>query len=281
MAGIDVSWGLLCSGVVDAGEFLGLTATDDESSFTLPVTVGIATGGNFLFGGCALGAAIVAMERCLDRPVVWATAQYLSFATVGETMQIDVTVASSGRYTSQARVVGYVGDREILTVNAGLGSRPVRYEGQWARIPDVPGPEDCAPRTNRWALPGSLMERFDMRIAKGRQWDDLAGGAGQEDGTAALWIRMPNFAMSGAALAVLGDYVPYGISQTLGEWTQANSLDNTLRIVNVIPTEWVLLDIRIHGIRNGFGHGLVHLWSTDGTLLATASQTAIVRESRD
>jgi len=266
---------------VDAGEFLGLAATDDPASFALPVTVGIATGGNFLFGGCALGAAIVAMERCLDRPVVWATAQYLSFATVGEVMQIDVTVASSGRYTSQARVVGYVGDREILTVNAGLGERPVRYEGQWATRPDVPGPEESVARTNRWALPGSLMERLEMRIAKGRQWDDLAGGMGQQDGTAALWIRMPKIEISGAALAVLGDYVPYGISQTLGEWTQANSLDNTLRIVNVVPTDWVLLDIRIHGIRNGFGHGLVHLWSTDGTLLATASQTAIVRESRD
>jgi len=51
--------------------------------------------------------------------------------------------------------------------------------------------------------------------------------------------------------------------------------------VNVVPTEWVLLDIRIHGVRHGFGHGLVHLWAEDGTLMATASQTAIVRESRD
>jgi acyl-CoA thioesterase len=47
--------------------------------------------------------------------------------------------------------------------------------------------------------------------------------------------------------------------------------------VRLVPTEWVLLDVRIHGIANGFGHGLVHLWSEDGTLLATASQSVIVR----
>ena len=273
--------GSYAAGLMDAGEFLGLLPTDDPKKFTLPVDVGIATGGNFLFGGCALAAAIVAMETALGRPVVWATAQYLSFATVGEVMDIDVVVASEGRYTSQARVTGHVGDREILTVNAGLGERPVRYEGQWTDRPEVIGWEESPGRTNRWALPGSLMERLEMRIAKGRQWDDLRGGNGQSDGTSALWIRLPDIASSGAALAVLGDYVPYGISQTLGEWTQANSLDNTLRIVNVVPTEWVLLDIRIHGVRHGFGHGLVHLWAEDGTLMATASQTAIVRESRD
>ena len=44
-----------------------------------------------------------------------------------------------------------------------------------------------------------------------------------------------------------------------------------------MPTEWVLLDIRIHAVAHGFGHGVVHLWAEDGTLLATASQSAIVR----
>jgi acyl-CoA thioesterase len=60
-----------------------------------------------------------------------------------------------------------------------------------------------------------------------------------------------------------------------------NSLDNTLRVARLVPTEWVLLDIRIHAVANGFGHGLVHLWAEDGTLLGTASQSAIVRFWRD
>jgi len=56
-----------------------------------------------------------------------------------------------------------------------------------------------------------------------------------------------------------------------------NSLDNTLRVVRLVPTEWVLLDISVHGVDHGFGHGLVHMFAQDGTLLATASQSCIVR----
>ena len=48
-------------------------------------------------------------------------------------------------------------------------------------------------------------------------------------------------------------------------------------MVRVHPTEWVLADIRVHAVADGFGHGLVHLWAEDGTLLATASQSTIVR----
>jgi acyl-CoA thioesterase-2 len=263
---------------MDAAEFLGITPTHNPHRWYLPVDVGIATAANFLFGGCALGASIEALERTVGRPVVWATAQYLSFANVGETMDVDVTVATHGHYTTQARVVGHVGDREILTVNAALGQRPSRWAGRWDARPDVPPPEDCPLRSNRWSAPGSLMERIEMRVAKGRQWDELGGGNGQPDGTSALWVRLPLIDLSASSLAVLGDYVPYGISQALGDWAPSNSLDNTLRIIELVPTEWVLLDIRIQGIANGFGHGLVHLWAEDGTLMATASQSAIVRE---
>ena len=56
-----------------------------------------------------------------------------------------------------------------------------------------------------------------------------------------------------------------------------NSLDNTLRVGHLVPTEWVLLDIQVHAVERGFGHGLVHMFAEDGTLLATASQSCIVR----
>ena len=79
------------------------------------------------------------------------------------------------------------------------------------------------------------------------------------------------------ALAVLGDYVPMGVGQALGILGGGNSLDNTLRVVRLVPTEWVLLDIRVHAVEPGFGHGLVHMFAEDGTLLATASQSCIVR----
>jgi acyl-CoA thioesterase len=39
----------------------------------------------------------------------------------------------------------------------------------------------------------------------------------------------------------------------------------------------VLLEIEVDGVHSGFGHGKVHLWAEDGTLMATASQSSIVR----
>jgi acyl-CoA thioesterase-2 len=44
-----------------------------------------------------------------------------------------------------------------------------------------------------------------------------------------------------------------------------------------VPTEWVLCDIRILALVGGYGQGVAHLWSQDGELLATASQSMSVR----
>ena len=269
------------SRTVDATEWLGLESTHDPMRWTLPITAGIATVEGFLFGGCGLGAAIAAMERSSARPAVWATAQYLSYANPPSIMDLDVTIAVAGRQVSQARAVGRVGDREILTVNAALGDRPFDAEGQWVERPRVPSPEECGPRVSRLAARNSITDRFDMRLASGRRAEELPG-RGQPGGRSALWARIPDgLDMSAATLAILGDYVPFGIGQALGVMAGGNSLDNTVRVGRLVPTRWVLLDIRVHAVRNGFGHGEVHLWADDGTLLATASQSTIVRFRED
>jgi len=142
----------------------------------------------------------------------------------------------------------------------------------------VPGPEDLPRRRNPFATEGGtfMSDRLDQRMAKGTAWDQLEGNPG--DGTASLWTRVPDLLdMSATTLAILGDYVPFGIGQALGKLGGGNSLDNTLRVARVVPTEWVLVDVRMHAVHHGFGHGLVHLWASDGTLLATASQSTIVR----
>jgi acyl-CoA thioesterase II len=254
--------------VIDARAWLGLQPTHNPLRWYLPVVPGISTGGGFLFGGCGLGAAISALENSTDRPVVWATAQYLSFARPGSVMDIDVTVAVEGRQTTQARAVGHVGGTEILTVNAALGSREFPERGQWATMPTVPPPESCPPRESRWNVGDSIINRLDQR------WAIEERGTGH----CAVWSHMPDLLkVSAPALAVLGDYVPLGIGVNTTTEVSSNSLDNTIRICDVVDTEWVLLDIRIDAIVNGFGHGTVHLWATDGTLMAVASQSALVR----
>lgn len=266
---------------MDASDWLGLQPTHNPHRWFLPVTDGIATRGRFLFGGCGLGAAVAALERTTGRPLVWATAQYLSFAMIDDVVDLDVTVAVEGRATTQARVVARVGEREILTVNGALGSKEHPARGQYVTFPDVPAPDRCPPRPARPEDERSIMTRLDMRLAKGQQWDDLEGFP-VTDGHSALWVRLPahdtsKIEVSAAALAILGDYVPFGISQSQGTWWPSNSLDNTIRIVALVPTEWVLVDIRVEGIAGGFGHGTVYLWASDGALLATASQSALLR----
>lgn len=125
---------------------------------------------------------------------------------------------------------------------------------------------------------GTIVSQIEMRIANARDMENLDGTIG--DGRSALWVKLPaSLGSSAPALSILGDWVPFGIGQALGRLTASNSLDNTLRMVETDhPTEWVLADIRIQAVTNGFGHGVAHLWAQDGTLLATASQSAICRQ---
>lgn len=256
---------------MDAPRWLGLEPTHNPMRWYLPVVPGISTGAGFLFGGSGLGAAIAAMEGSTGRPVVWATAQYLSYARPGSVMDIDVTVAVEGRQTTQARAVGMVAGTEILTVNAALGSRPLDMAGQWAQRPDVPPPLSCEPRERRFNTE-SIMDRLDQRLAF----------ADRESGRVAVWTRVPELLeMSAPVLAVIGDYVPMGIHVALEGVAMANSLDNTLRVAAAVPTEWVLADISIDVVANGFGHGRVNLWSEDGTLLGCASQSTLIRVAHD
>ena len=198
-------------------------------------------------------------------------------------MDIDVIQAVSGHQISQARAVCHVGDREILTVNAALGDRDLAEAGQWETMPaDVPPPHECQERPHVLDWSGTISGRMDQRIVKGRErLEDLDGTPG--DGQVVLWSRIPEVidGVDAATLSILGDFVPMGVGQSRGIRGGGNSLDNTLRIGRLVPTEWVLLDIRIHMVQRGFGHGLVHMFAEDGTLMATASQSCIVRFWRD
>ena len=268
---------------MDSRTFLGLEDTHNPFRWKLPITQGISTTGNFMFGGCGLGAAISALEGTSGRQCVWATAQYLSYAKPGEVLDIDVTIAVDGHQVTQARAVCHVADREILTVNAALGERDLPASGQWEQMPaGTPPPLECEQRRNSSEMSGSISDRLEERMVKSRPYEELDGSV-SGDGQTTLWARLPDViaGVDATTLAVLGDFVPMGIGQALGARAGGNSLDNTLRVCRMVPTEWVLMDIRVHAVERGFGHGLVHMFAEDGTLLATASQSVIVRYWKD
>lgn len=263
---------------MDSRAFLGLEPTHNPYRWMLPVVPGLCTSANFLFGGSGLGAAISALEGTSGRECVWAAGQYLSYARPGEVMDIDVTLAVEGHQITQARAVCHVGHREILTVNAALvSSRPMPFHGQFEMMPEVPAPADCRVRV-RLDQVGTINSRFEQRLVKFRDWEPLDGSI-PGDGRTILWSRIPEViqGVDASALAILGDFVPMAVGQALGVQGGGNSLDNTLRLGRLVPTEWVLLDIHVHMAERGFGHGLVHMFAEDGTLLAVASQSCIVR----
>ena len=73
----------------------------------------------------------------------------------------------------------------------------------------------------------------------------------------ALWARVPgHLSPSAATLAIVGDYVSGAVSQPIGRRAMGRSLDNTLRMVQLKPTEWILCDIRIHALVGGYAQGI-------------------------
>ena len=259
--------------------FFDLHPTHNPHRWYLPLNEGLCVGPpgrSFMFGGVGLAAAIGAMEGTCKRPVVWATAQYLSYARPPSIVDLDVRVPADGRHTSQARVTAHVGDLEILTVNAALGERPDSGVHQWAKAPEVPGPEDCE-ESERWRADNiDLHSQIEVRVALGRH--TTASSAPSEDGRMALWIRpRGDHPVDSRMLAIMADHVPSGVGVALGRNAGGNSLDNTIRFLRIVPTEWVLCDVAIVGAAGGFAHGSMRLFAEDGALMATASQSMIVR----
>lgn len=257
--------------------------TDNPLRFQLAVTPQLCVGhpdSQFLFGGAGLAAGLAAVEAATGRPAVWAAAQYLSYARPDTLLDLDVAVPVSGKYTSQARVTVRDGASEILTVNAALGARPDAPEVQWAQMPVVPRPDDCPPMTYNWIRrDDDVNGSFDQRMAHGRFGQARTDGGPSADGIARLWVRPcdPDQPVDRVTLAVIADFLPSGVGNALGTSAGGNSLDNTIRFARLVPTRWVLADIRIHATGQGFIHGRVHLFAEDGTLMATASQSLILR----
>jgi len=257
----------------DAGAFYAPRSTHNPLRFVLPVTAGLCVGPaqrQFLFGGVGLAASVNAMERATGRPLVWATAQYLSYASTDAMVDIDVGTPVAGNNITQARVVGHQGEREIFAVAGALGARSDAHSRQFAEMPVGPRPEDCDVRSHEFARPDDLHQRFEVRPVERER--------GHDEGHSQMWIRpVADVTMSSGLLAVIADYVPGAIRIALDRPAGANSLDNTLRIQRVRPVEWVLCDTQITGIANGFVHGRMYIFADDGELLATASQSGILR----
>lgn len=254
--------------------FVGLVHTGDgRASFTL--TPALARHDGRLYGGTALAAALTLAEHASGRPALWSTVQFVSGATVvGDRIDCQVEVLAAGRRTSQLRVIARLGDQEVFCALAATAVPKTRaVTGVFEEPPDVYAPEDC--EVFRFPVPDHLLERevgldrhAEIRIAR------TVDGRAPAPGRLCFWSRIPGRVATPAVLGYLADMVPMSVVHATGRIGGGTSLDNTLRLGQPATDEWVLLQLDPHLALGGYGHGTAHLWSRDGALLATASQTA-------
>lgn len=253
-------------------------AGDVGKSWQLPLAPRYAGGRGSLFGGVGLAAGIDAMARATDKPVIWATGHYLSLTQTGEVIDLDVKLPAEGRTVTQGRVVGHVGEREVITVIGAMGAKPQPVGGTWVDHPrDVPPPEDCDPIDRPHDEGDSLHRYSEIRLARGMFGFSGQGKPNAESGRSLLWARMLGMDQDAGALAVIADFGPSVLGNALARQMFCTSLDNTIRYGTLVDTDWVLCDNRMEYVGDGFGYATIHLWSQDRTLLATASQSMIVR----
>jgi len=265
-------------------DFLQLERHGDTDRWRLPLTPALGGGGGSLFGGAGLAAGIQAIESATGRPAVWATGQYIAQTQPGEVMDLEVTIPSRGYTVSQGRMVGHVGEREIITVLAAVGERPELSRGIWAAPADVPSPDECEPLERTFgddANAESMHHHGDIRVARGMFGFMEVGGTPSGDERTTIWSRMPGVRNDPGALAIMADYGPSALGNALGQQTNCTSLDNTIRFADSAHDDgdWVQLDNQIEFVGNGFAHGTTLIWSREGRLLAVASQSVIVRSS--
>lgn len=267
---------------ISTREFLGLERAVEDRQWRLPVTERI-TGGRrgSLFGGAGLAAGIVALEEATGKPVVWATGQYLGTMEPPVVLDLEVQLPAVGRSVTQARVRGHLGDQEIITIVGAAGRRREVVRGVWDRMPDAPHPDRCAPARD-------VLERecvhahVDTRLARG-MFGFVGSGEVSGDERAWVWTRMPEVCHDAAAVALMADYMAAAVGNAVGRMAYCTSLDNTIRFAAPMSAEppapgedWVLCDTRIEFVGNGFAHGTCLMWSMQGDLLATASQSMTV-----
>ena len=79
-------------------------------------------------------------------------------------------------------------------------------------------------------------------------------------------------------LAFIADMVPVAVARAAGKMGAGSSLDNSMRFHGgVADTGWVLIELLGELANGGFGHGSLRVWTEDGKLIATGSQTASMR----
>ena len=252
-----------------------------DHTWTLEVSKAMSNPLGSLYGGAPVAVSIEMAEHVVGAPCRWSTTRFLSPSEIGDLIDVDCRVDVAGTRTSQVTVTGTRDGNVIFETMLGVGAgKSDGLSGQWVSMPDAPDPETL-PVPGPGERPAHVIDTAVIRAERRLAYGTFPGsGPAVADGRIGMWARTSDIGgCTRAALGWLADCVPVSIGAALGQMPMGTSLDNTVRFAAEPPsgTDWVLLDVRAGAVQDGYGYGTVHLWAPNGTLLATGTQTAIIR----
>ena len=273
--------------------FLGLQAGDEPGTHRFEVVERLTRLDGRLYGGTAIAVSLATAEAVTERPTLWMTTQFVSTVERGAIVDVRTDVLAAGKRVNQVRVTATDADGQVIFASLGASGhhKPDGLTGQFERQPTVTPPADATP----WATPFTGLARLAGVEVPSEYEPNLTGFTTVVEmrepeiiehpdpgpGRVCLWVRRRDRRpLTAAVIAYLADMVPMGVAHAVGTLAGGTSLDNTIRMGPVPPpdapdaVEWILMDLRPHLAVGGYGHGVAHVWSADGRLLATASQTA-------
>jgi acyl-CoA thioesterase len=272
-------------------EFLGLTPAAGppvgrgRARFTLTVTEHLCRLDGRLYGGAAIGASMAGASELTGRPVLWMTTQFVASVSQGATVTVDVEVLAAGHRTAQVRVTGAADDGAVVFASLGATGthKATGLTGSFDAPPQVAPPEASTPLGNPFARMAAAAgidlprppEPTGFAVAVESRQPEVTHHPDPGAGRECLWLRRRDGGpLTPAVVAYLADLIPSSVARAAGKLGGGTSLDNTFRVGNWAPSDWVLLDMRPHFAVGGYGSGTALIWSETGGLLATASQTA-------
>ena len=273
--------------------FLGLEAGDEPGTHRFEVVERLTRLDGRLYGGTAIAVSLATAEAVTQRPTLWMTTQFVSTVERDAIVDVRTDVLAAGKRVNQVRVTATDADGQVIFASLGASGhhKPDGLTGQFERQPTVTPPDDATP----WATPFTGLARlagvevpsdYDANltgfstVVEMRE-PEIVDHPDPGPGRVCLWVRRRDRQpLTAAVISYLADMVPMGVAHAVGTLAGGTSLDNTIRMGPVPPpdapdaVEWILMDLRPHLAVGGYGHGVAHVWSADGHLLATASQTA-------
>lgn len=242
----------------------------------------------FVHGGVVMASLMHAATLGLGRPDLRLASTSAVFCRPVPTgpVRLDVTVLRSGRSGAQVRSSLYADDAEPGPNAEALSVFVDEREGLVSLVgPTIPLDVGDPPSAgDTWDRPDTshrptagFFESSEWRLSPVQATDPMRRCAWfrfteSVAGVDGLWPT-PALAVPGDALGLAA--VP-AAAGTMGA-VIAPSLQIDMQVVGPIRGEWIGVDSQCHRVVGGVTSGHATLWAEDGSLVATVSQTALLR----